>query len=103
PESLLLYEYYPPEAIGERDLEAIRRYWQDQALQWWRLAEDRELSCADCGEPILRDQGFLANKVLICAACASRKLASALENLRSYPHYFGNNVLRIARSYRELK
>ncbi len=100
-ECVLLYEYYPPDAIGQIELDAIRRYWQNQAREWWHLAESRNLNCADCDALILRNQGFLMNGMFLCAACVDQELSTALEKLRSYPHSLGNNLLRKARPYRE--
>lgn len=99
-ESVLLYECYEPDAIGRADVEAIRRYWQYQAGQWWRLAEDRSLTCARCGARVERDTGFLKDGALLCAGCVDQELAGAEERLRAYPHYFGNNLLRKVRPYR---
>lgn len=100
-ESVLLYEYFLPDAIDQADLHAIGKYWQEQARRWWRLAEEQQLSCSACSAPIFRNQGFLMNTMLLCKSCADRELAAALDRLRSYPHYLGNNLLRKVRRYRE--
>lgn len=100
-EGVLLYEYYDPAAGGPIDLKAIRAYWENAAVEWWSLAEEGRRTCADCRTRIVRDQGCLADAVLLCATCADRKLSRASDWLASSPHYLGNNLLRKARAYRQ--
>ena len=101
-ESVLIYEYYQPEKIGPPDIASIQQYWHQQALEWWRIAGDRELHCTQCDALIPRDSGFLLDRPFLCTSCTEKELASTLEKLHGYPHALGKNLLRKARSSQEM-
>ncbi len=101
-ESVLIYEYYQEEKIGEANVQAIQRYWHEKALEWWRIAGDRELHCSHCDALIPRDSGFMLDRHFLCTACGEEELASSVEKLQRYPHSLGKNLLRKARSLQEM-
>jgi hypothetical protein len=100
-ESVLIYEYYQPDNIEESDVQSIQHYWHQQALEWWRIAGDRELHCSQCNALIPRDSGSLLDRHFLCESCTGEELAGALQKLRRYPHALGNNLLRRARLRQE--
>jgi hypothetical protein len=99
-EALLVYEYVPPEEVSEADIYAIRRYWQERALTWWRNQSRSQAICDFCSTTIARNQGYLFSDRLICEECVQKTLANALNDLKRNPDYYGTGLLRKARPFR---
>ena len=100
-ESLLVYEYFPTEKITRTDIEAIRKYWQNNAHEWWQSQQRSEAICDRCNGPVSRGGGYLADTDLMCGDCLHRGLMTeGIAHLRNNPHYYGNALLRKARSFR---
>jgi hypothetical protein len=100
-ESLLVYECFRPESITKTDIRRIKRYFQEEAKDWWKSRKENWHHCDYCAERIFRDQGFIDEKQLLCVKCINEKLEDGLINLKSYPHFYGKNLLRKARAVLE--
>lgn len=102
-ESLLVYEHFKTEQISEVDIEAISKYWKEQARVWWQSRQSQEAYCDSCNDSISRGQGYVSDKNtrLICENCIQKYLMTdGLENLKKNPHYYGSALLRKARQFR---
>lgn len=102
-ESLLVYELFRPERISSADVNAIRRYWQEQARFWWgnQNQQRSEANCDSCNDSIARNQGYLSGSSLICERCVNKGLMmEGLWRLRSDPHFYGAALLRKVRRFR---
>lgn len=100
-ESMLVFEYFPPDEITQDDLEAIRTYWHDQAHAWWQSQSRSEGICERCNAVVARGEGCLSGSDLLCAGCIERGLMTeGLGHLRTKPHYYGAALLRKARAAR---
>lgn len=99
-ESILVYETYEPNAIGENDVQAICRYWHERAKAWWKTQKQREISCNHCYENIHNGEGYLEGSGIICEKCVRSLTKDGVEQLRSKPHYYGSGTLRKARQFK---
>lgn len=101
-ESLLVYDAVPSDSVTIADVEAIRDYWRDLALNWWNSHQNRSSGICDyCDAQLARGDGYLCATDLICDACVQRGLMSeGLAQLQRDPNYYGNGLLRQVRALR---
>ena len=97
-ESLLVYEYFDTSKISPKDVDYIRGYWRARASDVLRSSIRKDENCDLCYSDLQRANSFFDDSRMYCENCVNKVLRNALEQLKKDPHYYGQALLRKARS-----
>ena len=85
---------------SEDDVDAIRKYCQHLAQQWWQSNSMETAICEGCNGAVSKGSGVLLGSNLYCGSCANEKFGpSYAQYLRTDPNFYGRGVLEKAREY----
>jgi hypothetical protein len=105
-EIVLRWETHPSDDLApftpiDGDADALKEYWQNLAIQWWKTRGRREAICDKCYGRIPADEGYYSPCIytdLVCERCVGLRLTpDRLETLYHEKTSSARNELRAAR------
>ena len=97
-EALYLFDNWCPSEIGPRDIQALKAFYNLEAMVYFASSHENEARCSFCGTSITAATAYLVSGTWECPECIKTYFGdNFVDKLREDPCCVGRGVLRKAR------